>query len=103
MCCVTSTPAPGLLYLAHQRLNRSKGVVGHEIPNGKAVLTHRAIPMGNVIVWAELQVVLSANCQHDEKEGELMGVEKCGAARRVLEVTGLDLDVSRVDLINNLI
>jgi hypothetical protein len=68
-----------------------------------AVLTHRAIPMGNVIVWAELQVVLSANCQHDEKEGELMGVEKCGAARRVLEVTGLDLDVSRVDLINNLI
>jgi hypothetical protein len=59
--------------------------------------------MGNVIIGAELQVVLSANCQHDEKEGEFMGVERCGAAGLVLEVAGLDLDVSRVDLINDLI
>lgn len=33
MCCVTSAPQPAPLYFTNQRLNRSKGVVDHEIPN----------------------------------------------------------------------
>lgn len=54
--------------------------------------------MGNVIIWAEFQVVLSADCQHDEKESEFVRVEKCGGG-----AAGLVLEVTDVDLINDLI